>query len=349
MSTAKKIHTKVTQQPNWQRLVLLVVLGYETTGAILGGILLIAAPDGRLMNMPVEIMHGFFPRFLIPGIILLGLGILNTLTFIMVLRRFKTDWLMAIFSLGGLAVWFVVEIIVLQELHWLHLMWGFPVYLGIVAAIPLVSKRNPTTLTHKVLLSCGILSSLWYFAINIYVPMQYEGYSVAAFTVSELSAINAPTRILWVLLSLLYPLLFAAFGWGVLRFAAGSRSLRTAGWLIIAYCIFNFYWPPMHMRGTAPTLTDTLHIVWAMITLFSMMLIMGFGAAALSKGFRIYTLLTFAVFIVFGALIGMEASAIPENLPTPHLGIWERINMAAFFLWVMIFSAALMRKKAEKT
>ena len=84
-----------------------------------------------------------------------------------------------------------------------------------------------------------------------------------------------------------------------------------------------------------------------MITVLNMMFIMGFGAAALGRRFRIYTIATFVVFLVFGALIGVEAPGIPENLPTPHIGIWERINMAAFFLWVVVFSIALLRRKKE--
>ena len=50
----------------------------------------------------------------------------------------------------------------------------------------------------RVLIFCGILSSLLYTAANIVVPMQYEGYSAFSQTVSELSAIEAPTRSLWV-------------------------------------------------------------------------------------------------------------------------------------------------------
>lgn len=43
----------------------------------------------------------------------------------------------------------------------------------------------------KVLLVCGILSSLLYVAMNVFVPMLFEGYSLASQTVSELSAIGA--------------------------------------------------------------------------------------------------------------------------------------------------------------
>lgn len=344
-----KVETQLNNQPKWQRIILLSVLGYEALGGIVGGTLLITSPDGRYMDMPVEIMHGVFSDFLIPGIILLLLGILNAFAFRSVLLKSHSDWLMAGIALGGWVIWFVVEIIILQELHWLHLMWGVPVLWGITTAIPLIVLRNDTAGMKKGLLICGILSTLWYLAINIFVPTQYEGYSIITFTVSELSAIGSPTRILWVLPTIFYPLLLVAFGWGVLKSAEGNHALRVAGTLIIAYSIFNFYWPPMHMREVIAagggTITDTLHLVWAMITLLFMMFMMGFGAAALGKRFRFYTIATWIVFIVFGILTFKESPGIEANLPTPHLGIWERINMGAFFLWVVVFANALLHRE----
>jgi hypothetical protein len=66
------------------------------------------------MDMPVEIMHGIFRDFLIPGIILFGLGTLTAATFVTVLRRMPSDWFMSCLALGGLLIWFIVEIIILQ-------------------------------------------------------------------------------------------------------------------------------------------------------------------------------------------------------------------------------------------
>ena len=126
----------------------------------------------------------------------------------------------------------------------------------------------------KNLLICGILSSLLYVLMNIFVPL-FEGYNIPSHTVSELSAINAPIRTLWVFLAIVYILLFAAFGLGVGKSGAGNRQLRIVARLIIVYVIITAYWPPMHLRGNEPTLTDTLHIVWSMVTLTLMMLIWG--------------------------------------------------------------------------
>jgi len=338
-------------QPKWQRIILLAVLGYEAAGSLTGGSFLIAEPDGRLMDMPVDLMHGAFIDFLVPGIILFGLGVLNTLAFVSVLRRSVFDWFMAGLALGGLFIWFWVEIALLRELHWLHAMWGIPVLFGWVVAIPLIAWRHESAMMRKVLLTCGILSTLWYVAINIFVPGWYEGYSTVTLTVSELSAVDAPTRILWVLLALPYPLIFSAFVWGILKSSTGNRPLKVTGSLVIAYSIFNFYWPPMHQREVIAagggTLTDTLHITWAMITLLFMILLMGFGAAGLGKRFRYYTVATWVVFLLFGILTFMESPGIEANLPTPHIGLWERINMGAFMLWVVVLATVLLLRKEK--
>jgi len=336
-------------QPQWQRIILLLVIGYEALGSLLGGVLLIAAPDGRYMDMPVDMMHGIFSNFLIPGIILFGLGILNSFAFVAVLCKTSSAWIMTGLALGGLLIWFIVEISIIKEIHWLHGMWGLPVLLGLVVAIPLIVSGLEPGIRLKYLLTCGILSSLWYVAINIFVPMYYEGYSMLSQAPSELSAFGAPTRILWLLLVTLYPLLFAAFGWGVMQFP--NKNLRIVGTLIIIYCMLNFYWPPMHMRDVIAagggTLSDTLHLVWASMTVIFMMLFMGFGAAALDKTFRYYTLVNFVIFILCGTMTFMDSPNLEANLPTPFMGLWERINIAAFMIWVIVFAKFLLKQNSR--
>lgn len=202
-------------------------------------------------------------------------------------------------------------------------------------------------MARKVLLVCGILSSLLYVAMNVFVPMQWEGYSCASRAVSELSAIGAPTRPLWVLLGIVYTLLFAAFGWGVRQSAVGNRSLRVVGGLIIAYCAVNLFWPPMHLRGTGLSLTDILHIVWTVMVILFMMLMMGFGAAALGKRFRLYTVASMVLLVVLGGVTGMEGPRIAANLPTPWVGVWQRIMIAVFLLWVAVLAMILLRVKKD--
>ena len=78
-------------------------------------------------------------------------------------------------------------------------------------------------MARQALLVCGILSSLLYIAMTVLVAMQWEGYSSASQTISELSAIGAPTRSLWVLPAAVYTVLVTAFGWGVWKSAGRIR------------------------------------------------------------------------------------------------------------------------------
>src|SRR5437763_1707426 len=81
----------------------------------------------------------------------------------------------------------------------------------------------------KTLLLCGLVSSLLYGAMNVFIPMLWDGYSSFSQTISELSAIDAPTRPVWFPLGILYTVLVAAFGVGVWQSASRNRPLRVLG------------------------------------------------------------------------------------------------------------------------
>jgi hypothetical protein len=203
-------------------------------------------------------------------------------------------------------------------------------------------------MARKILLVCGILSSLLYAAMNVIAPILYEGYNSAAQTVSELSAIGAPTRPLWILLGIPYALLATAFGLGVWLSAGRNRPLRVVGGLLVAHGVISVFWPPMHMRGTEFTLTDTMHVVFGIATVFLILLTVGFGAAAFGKRFRLYSIATLAILVVSGALTGLDSPRIAANLPTPWVGIWERINIGVFLLWVVALAITLLRAPVEQ-
>jgi hypothetical protein len=204
-------------------------------------------------------------------------------------------------------------------------------------------------MARKALLVCGILSSLLYVAMSVFIPMQWEGYSSTSQTVSELSAIGAPTRPLWVPLGTVYTLLVAAFGWGALASSRRNRPLRVAGGLLVAHGVIGLAWPPMHLREVLAagggTLTDTMHIVFAMVTVLIMLLAIGFGAAAFGKRFSLYSIATMVILLGFGAFTIPDAPNIQANLPTPWVGVWERINIGVFLLWVVVLAIILLRAR----
>ncbi|TCZ66934.1 DUF998 domain-containing protein [Flaviaesturariibacter aridisoli] len=338
---------RTSSQSKGERTALLTVLAYEGLGALLGGALLVAAPDGRLMDMPVAMMRGVFPDFRVPGLILFALGLLSTAAFGAVWRRGRADWLLSALALGGLLVWFWVEIAILQQLHWLHAMWGLPVLLGVETALPLLPNRAARL--RQAALWSGILASLLYVAINVIVPPHWPGYNSAAQTVSELSAIGAPTRVLWNVLATPYTLLMLAFGWVVWASAGYNRRLRSTGILLLAYAALGICWPfaPMHLREALAAggggITDTLHITLGVVTQALFFCALGFAAGALGRGFLYYSLFSFLLLLVFGTLTFLDAPALARNLPTPLIGVWERINIGVFLLWVVVLALQLLR------
>ncbi len=203
----------------------------------------------------------------------------------------------------------------------------------------------------KILLICGIISSFLYIAMNIFVPMLFKSYSSASQTVSELSAIGAPTRTLWVWLGTIYTLLVIAFGWGVRQSANRNHLLRIVGNLIVIYGVISIIWPfaPMHQREflstKGETLTDKMHLALAMATVLVMTISIGFGAVSFGKWFRLYSVLTILILFVFGVLTATEAPKIKANLPTPYAGVWERVNIGVFLFWVIVLAIILVRRE----
>ena len=200
-------------------------------------------------------------------------------------------------------------------------------------------------MTRRILLVCGVFSSLLYVFTTVFVALQWPDYSSASQTVSELSAIGAPTRSLWISLVVPYTLLMAGFGYGVWLSADRNRALRLTGGVMVIYGVLGLFWPPMHLREVLAagggTLTDTMHIVFAMVTVLLMMLAIGFGAAALGPQFRLYSIATMAILAGCGAMTGVDAPRLPANLPTPWIGVWERINIGVFLLWVVVLAVTL--------
>jgi len=199
----------------------------------------------------------------------------------------------------------------------------------------------------KTLLVCGIVSSLLY-AVMIWA-IRYEGYNPVSQVPSELTAIGAPTQRLWMLLSPIYTLLVTAFGWGVRQSAGRNRHVQVVGGLILAFGSLGLLWPfaLMHQREVLAagggTSSDTAHVLLGGVTVFLMFLAIGFGATAFGKWFRLYSIASIVVLLAFGGLTFLEAPRLQANLPTPWIGLWERINISVFLLWVVVLATALLR------
>jgi hypothetical protein len=208
-------------------------------------------------------------------------------------------------------------------------------------------------LLKRVLLICGILSSLLYVGTDILAATQWHGYSYTDQTISELMAIEAPTRPLMVPLFVIYSVLVIAFGLGVWETDSRTRALRITGVLLVVYGVVGFVgllFFPMHVRGGAEmTTTDTMHMIVTTALVLSILLFIGFGATADGKWFRLYSIVTIVIVIVFGAWAGLDGALMAAQLPTPWMGVKERISVYGSLLWVLVLATILLRAEKRPT
>ena len=199
----------------------------------------------------------------------------------------------------------------------------------------------------KSFLAGGVLSSLLYVAMTVLVARQWGEYSSLSYTISELSAIDAPTRSMWIVPGAVYTVLVTLFGCGVMMSAGRNRLVRAVGVLLTVYGALGLVWPfaAMHRREVLAagggTVSDTLHLVLAAVTVVLMLNAMILGAGALGSRFRVYSIVSLAILAVFAALTFRDAPRLAENLPTPWIGLWERINLGVFLLWIVALARAL--------
>ena len=92
-------------------------------------------------------------------------------------------------------------------------------------------------LTPEMLVSAGVLMFALYIFMDLVASVAYDGYSYRDQTISELSAIGAPTRTFWLVMSVAYQVLGFAFAFGVLAMAGHQRALRIVGWLLLASAV----------------------------------------------------------------------------------------------------------------
>jgi hypothetical protein len=204
----------------------------------------------------------------------------------------------------------------------------------------------------QVFLVCGILSSLFYVAANALGARRWREYSVTSQTVSELSAIGAPSRPLVIPLLTAHGALVIPFGVGVWESAARQRGLRMTGALLVGLGASDLPAPffPMHRREALArgegSRTDSLHIAVTSVNSLLILLAIASASTAFGRRFRFYSVATILVLVVMGGLTATQASRLEANLPTPWAGVTERISIAGYLLWQGVLATALWRTQA---
>jgi hypothetical protein len=218
----------------------------------------------------------------------------------------------------------------------------------------LASQRIATTSSshwrervQEILLASGIAAALLYVATDVFASFSADEYSYRDQHISELMARGASTRPVVVPLMTVTSLLLGAFAVGIWRSPIRKRSLRILAISLAASVLVGALvalFSPMHQRGEESSLTDTMHAVGTATEVVLILIAMGFGAAAFGKRFRLYSIATIAVLVVFGVWAASSGADVAADQATPWMGVVERVNIYGYQLWVAVLAIMLLRE-----
>ena len=214
------------------------------------------------------------------------------------------------------------------------------------ARMPKQSRNRLVT----VLLACGIFIAVVQIAGDVVAAARYPGYSYANQTVSELSAIGAPTRPFQAGVGLVFEALVLAFAVGVWLMASGRRNLKISAVLLGMFALNALVWGlfPMQQRGSEMAATDVAHIVGAIVQVVTIVLFIAFGSGADGRWFRIFSIALIVAILGAGALAGTQAGRIAAGSPTPFIGLIERVSFYGPSIWILVLAIELLRQQRER-
>ncbi|MEJ2594102.1 MAG: hypothetical protein P8100_03020 [bacterium] len=109
------------------RILIIILLAFNGLGAVYGGIMLISDPSGWKLGLPISLLeHSPFEDFLIPGFILfivIGLGNLVVCGLVILRTGKNASWV--IVAGFALAVWIAVQLLMIRQVHYLHIIYAF--------------------------------------------------------------------------------------------------------------------------------------------------------------------------------------------------------------------------------
>ena len=198
----------------------------------------------------------------------------------------------------------------------------------------------------RVFFLCGLVAALLYVAVVVAGGIMRPGYDHLSMAVSELIAAGAPQKSLLDALFIVYNGLLIVFAWaagmsirgdGKGTAVAGAALLAAVGLLGLLMTLFF----PMDPRGSAATITGTMHLAFAgalsLCTVLSI-LFLTLGARD-HDAFWVYSLVSCALVVLTGAF-----AAVTAALASPVLGLAERLTIFFFLQWVAGFSGRLVKE-----
>ena len=189
----------------------------------------------------------------------------------------------------------------------------------------------------------GVLGFLSFTAAVVFAPLAYPGYNWVTQAVSDLSAANAPSRMLWARLSTLSTVCGIVTVTLVFLFIQGktTRPIRIGVYLFVlmqwisavGYGMF-----PLSDSGYAGTFTDIMHLY--VVTIPVVLLSIASMVFLMVGGFRDKRYRSLAVWATV-ALLMMFIGAIGTPVLPQYFGIAERLSVFSAMGFIAVLGVYL--------
>lgn len=124
------------------KIFLFILVSFIAITSTFSGLMMMRDPSGDTLNLPVQLLQPTpFRNYFVPGILLAGVvGLVNIAAVYANIMRSSTRYNWSI--LGGIAItgWIVVQMILIQSMHWLHFIYLCAGLLIILIAYQLKGK-----------------------------------------------------------------------------------------------------------------------------------------------------------------------------------------------------------------
>jgi hypothetical membrane protein len=193
---------------------------------------------------------------------------------------------------------------------------------------------------YKYLSLSGLIGGVFYFLHIIMGRIFYKGYNPLTQAVSDLTALNSPSRNIASIFSVLYGICTVIFVISFFIYYKGKlNKFVTLG--AFAFCImavvsflgYSFF--PLSSSGYAGTVRDKMHILVTILvvafTIFSLILFcIGFFRTGKYKSLGIISLCAFILLAIGAILVNI--------IPKEYFGVAERINIYSVIIYTCVLS-----------
>lgn len=205
----------------------------------------------------------------------------------------------------------------------------------------------------RILLVCGVAAPLVFLFLTVLGGAMRPGYSHLADTISELFSSGAPDRPLLSAIFVVYALLMAGFGVGMLRLVERSGQAQRVGtiaaWLFIVAGLVSISMAtvfPQDPWGSAHTTAGLMHMVLSGITgLLQVLsfLLLGIWFRRTGTSSRLATHST-----VTAGLALLSAVAFMVMTGTSLMGLAERISALIGLQWTFVIAVWMLTAQPSR-